>query len=983
MKQGLLRFTVFGLGFVVVSAALAAWLVPPMLDWNRYRFTIAEIVSDNLGRDITIEGPISLSLLPEPILTAGNVSVDSPRGVNDGVTIRVAQLRLRLALIPLLKAQVDARELVLRGLDMHLPWPLGPDPLALRAPTWLSSISARIEDGSLSVGAVTATHIDASLGLVPETGSTSLGGTAVISGQTWHMTSRLTRSGSDGTAGLDLSLDGQGPMQGLGALFSGQIAADGSLSGRITGRGPDLSRLIAAPSVPFKADGRLSIAAGLAVADDLAVEIAGSPARGAVALRLSPNLRLDVSLAASRLDLDAWLPALLRSSNGRIVGGIPIGIDLSSEAATLAGGTLRRLRGSFELGADTVSLRDAAAILPGDAQLNLAGQIHHAGTPDTALIFEGTAALVAPNLRPTLAWMDTSGASTLSSVPSGVLRTADLRASVKLETAARKLSLTDLNGMVDESRVSGSLTLHQAARLGVSGTLALDKLAIDPWWTVDSNGIAGLPARLGRFDLDLQLRADHASLRGQNLAPVSLDFLLETGRLTLRRLEMQASPARLVASGSLLDNGRITDGRLELTSRTDATADIVANWAPQFSALAARMPRGPLSFTVLANGPVEALALRSTLELGDLHVDANPTLDLPGNRWTAAVTLRHPGAPRLFDNFGLGNSAAWLGDGSASWAGTLIATGGIFAPTRIASDAFELAAGGFRGTGSLVLDRTAVPKLTGKITADTLPLPLPSPRSPDPLPVQFLAGWQAVVRVEAAHVLIDQTPVLEQASASISLADAILKFDGIAGKLDAGALAGSIGFDGAAIPPRVNADLSITGMHPPAPLFDLPLDISGGTLDAAVSLAANGHSPAALLATVAGSVHFTARDGEFRGVDLAKVGPGLLDADLRAAMSGGSMAFDRFDVAATIKDGSADITASSMTAPSGTASLLGLLDIAGRNVELRLALHPAVPEPPDLAVRFSGKLDQPSRMLELSDALRWRAQHPQTASVHP
>ena len=100
-------------------------------------------------------------------------------------------------------------------------------------------------------------------------------------------------------------------MQGIGATLSGQIGPDGTLAGRITGRGPDLSQLLPAPAVPFSAEGRLTIAGGLAAADDLAIDIGGSPARGAVALRVAPSPRLDLALAASRLDLDAWLPVLL------------------------------------------------------------------------------------------------------------------------------------------------------------------------------------------------------------------------------------------------------------------------------------------------------------------------------------------------------------------------------------------------------------------------------------------------------------------------------------------------------------------------------------------------------------------------------------------------------------------------------------------------------------------------------------------------
>ncbi len=63
----------------------------------------------------------------------------------------------------------------------------------------------------------------------------------------------------------------------------------------MSGRGPNLSQLLPAPAVPWRAEGRLTAGGGLAVADDLDLDIGGVPARGAVALRLLPVVRLDAA----------------------------------------------------------------------------------------------------------------------------------------------------------------------------------------------------------------------------------------------------------------------------------------------------------------------------------------------------------------------------------------------------------------------------------------------------------------------------------------------------------------------------------------------------------------------------------------------------------------------------------------------------------------------------------------------------------------
>ncbi len=987
---------------LVAACLLAAWLVPPLLDWNRYRADLADLVSFNLGRAVAIEGPISLSLLPEPVLTAGRVTVAED---HDGVTMAVSELRVRLALLPLLAGRVDAQELVLRGLDMRLPWPLRQDRMVLQTPTWLSSISARVEGGRLSVGSVAMTAVDATLGLLPDSGSIALAGTAQISGLSWHLTARLTRTGADGSAGLDMSLDGQGPVQGLGAMFTGQIAADGSLSGRISGSGPDLSRLLAAPPVPFKADGRLSIAAGLAVADELTAEIAGSPARGAVALRLDASPRLDVSITASRLDLDAWMPAILRSTGKQIVASIPTGIDLSAEAATLAGGTLRALRGRFELAPTLVTLEDVAATLPGDAQLTLAGQVRRVmlltSGPGAAAItgrdiglhFEGHGGIVAANLRATLGWLEQAGLSQLSTLPTDVLRTADLRAAITADTnpsgtaspAAPQAVLTQLNGMVDQSHVQGSLTIRPAARLGLSGTLNLDRLALDPWFAATGQAagpsgqapyLVGLPSRLGRFDLDLQVRAERASLQGQALSLVAIDALLDTGRLTLRRLEAQGEGVRLVTSGIVNDQGRIAEGRLDISAAPDTAGPMLAVFQPQLAAIAARMPRGALAMSLSAAGPPEALVLRTVLDIGDLHAEAQPTIDLSGNKWTSAVSLRHPGAPRLLDMLELGGTAAWLGDGSLSAAGTLSGSGPFLAPTRIASDSFDVSAGRLRANGALVLDRTGIPKLTGRLIAETLPLPLPYPRAADALPIAMLSGWQAALKVEARQVLAGLSPFLQQATGTVSLNAGVLRLEGLAAKLEEGALSGAITFDSETAPPRLNADLALAGATPVGPMFELPLDLAGGTINAQATVSASGYSAATLLSTLSGTIRLQAHDGALLGVDLSRAGPPLADADLRAALAGGTTTFSTFDINATLRNGAAVIADSSFTAAGGSGSLSGLLDIAGQTSELRLAIRPAAPDPPEIALRISGPLAAPNLTAELADAQKWRAAHP-------
>jgi uncharacterized protein involved in outer membrane biogenesis len=958
---------------VVLLAALllaGAWLLPGVLDWNRYRDDIASLASESLGRSVRIDGPVALTLLPQPTLTAAGVTVEASGG---GMGITAKQLLLRVALGPLLSGHVDARELVLRGVDMHLPWPLQPDALALQTPIWLSALSARIEDGRLTVGNVVFTGVAGTLSTLADTGTTMAAGTAMLSGRRWRFTARVTRQGDDGSAGLNLTLDGLDKVRGIGASLTGQIASDGTLAGRIAASGLDLSQLLPAPAVAFKAEGRINVAAGLATANDLTVELGGSPARGSVALRITPTPRLDVTLAASRLDLDAWLKSLLQGAAGGAVSEVPIGLDLSAEAAQLGGGTLRGLHGVFDLANGVVELRDLRVSLPGGAALRASGRITlpdpHA-TPSRPGGFDGQMAMKAPALPLTLAWLEAAGLSLPPPLPTDALRQADLAGHVVIDPG--QIAVDKLTGNINASAVSGSLTLRLGPRPRLGVGLNVDRLNLDPVLPDGLPGLAGIPALFAGFDADLRLAAKQVTLRGVSMAPLSLDGTIEGGQLTLRQLDGMIDGMHATLSGTLDKDGRIGAGQLDLQAAQ--TMPLAALLPERLAFLAQRAPdlwHAPITLQLLASGAPDALALKLTADIADLRLEAQPTLNLPARTWTSTITLRHPGASRLAEMFGIADARAWLGDGSLSLVAQL--TGD---DTRIAADSFNITAGTVHTTGALALQQTPDgPSLTGQVTAETLALPLPAMRSTDPLPLGALAGWQATVNLQAGHLLLGQWPALEQAAATLTLSDGMFDIEGLSAKLGGGTLTATLSLDAREKPPVATVQAQIMGAVLNGPLFDLPFDLTAGTLDASASFTALGYAPAALLATLGGDLHLTVLGGTLAGVDLPRAGGDLANAAVGAALAGGSTPFDRLDVAARLQRGDLQLGQAQLNAASGSILFSGGIDLPTAVVDARLGLHPAVPDAPEIGLRLSGPLGAPLRIPELAEVARWRAAH--------
>ncbi len=966
----------WAVGGAAVLALLVAciWLVPGMLDWNRYRDSIAALFAAGLGRPVRIEGDVTLHLLPQPILTATRITMDD---TGDGVVLTAQELRLRVGLGPLLAGQVDARDVVVRGADLHLPWPPAPGALAQRPPAWLKGLQARLEDSRITIGGLALTGIEARVATDPETGTLSTGGSGRLGGRDWRFQARLARPGRDGAAGLEISLDGQDRLRDTGGVFSGQIGGDGALAGRVSGRGTDLSQLLQAPAVPWKAEGRLGATAGLAVADELAVEIDGSPARGAVALRVTPEPRLDLALAAGRLDLDAWLPVLMQGPQL----GIPTGIDLSAEAAGLGGGVVRRLRGAFDLDAAGVTIREMTALLPGDAPITLRGRI-----PGSPPVFDGTLQLQSPDFRATLDWLrrlvPAAGAGAL---PVSTPRRAELAGRVVIGQG--QAAFQDVQGQLDGAAMTGSGMIRARPRPGFTASVQLARLIVDPWLPeagrLDTpSGLADLLARLTTVDADLRLQVAQAEWRGWPVGNAGLELQAEAGRVMVRRVEGTLLGVKVAASGGLAGSEgggvRLADVRVEMaTPNLDAVRGALpAEWQKRLG-----MVRGAGSALLLLAGPAEAVQARLSAEIGDLRLEAQPTVNLAIRRWSGPLTVRHPGAPRFLDAAGFGNTVAWLGDGSLSALAQVTA-----APGRIAVDGLDLAAGSLRARGQLVLEGSPMPTgVTGSIVAEILPLPLPYAFSPEPLPIDMLLGRRADVRIEAGEVLLGQAPALRDFAAHLVLQDGVVRLNQVIAAVDGGKLTGAATLDAARDPPVITLQADVAGVALTAPPAGRPpVDVAAGVADASLKLTAAGYSPAALLATLSGPVRIDVRDGVMSGIDLPAAAAALSERDagrvsaqMRQALMGGASPFERLNLTLGFSRGVARVDGA-LAGPAGDAQIAGALDMPGTSVDLRLALRPVGPdtERPEIGLRLNGPWSNPARTPELAALSRWLAERP-------
>jgi hypothetical protein len=961
-----------GLAAILVVSVVAVWQVPQYLDWNRYRATLEALASTTLGRPVTIHGPITLNLLPQPVLTAAQVSIGGDAAAD--VSIRVEALRLRVALWPLLGGRVDARELVLRGPDLLVPWPAEPDALRRHAPAWLAAFSARIENGRLTVGRLNFTGIDARLASYDE-GASSASGTARFNGQDWRFTARTTSIGADGAAGLNVTLDGQGKANGLGASIAGQIGPDGTFAGTISGSGGNLALLLPTPPVPFRADGRLTVGSGLVAIDDLALELGGAPATGAVALRVAPNQRLDIALSAGRLDFAAWLRALLDA--GTTVGGtdLPIGIDFSTSSAELGGGTVQRVHATFDLADGALVLRDAEAVLPGNARLHLTGRVTRGNGSQQR--FEGNAAFDAPVLRTTLRWLEgaTQGLlpDTVERLPGAVLQRASVYAHVVADS--NEVRLLQLGGNIDDSAVAGSIGFRNGRPPAIVADLSVGYLALDGW-------LRAWPLEPPHFDAAVHLTIDAATLAGHDIRNAAIDGTIEDGTISLRHASAVVDRVILSAAGTLGKDGVVSNGAFTLEA-SDGTRLQAA--LPQAWQATPALWQGPVKLAVQAAGPLDALSLGIKLNLSDANLDTRPIVNLRNGQWNGEVTIRHPGAPRFVSaiglpkRLGLPNLPQLLGDGSFSLSARLSGT-----PNTVSADRFEMTAGDVRLAGRIALDASgAVPRVSGQISTDALSLPLPNGGSNVPMPVGILHGWTGELGVTSGKLLIGSGPELRDLKATVAVTGDALRIEQLTAGLGGGTLTGSGVVNAAASPPLLVLQARLNGVaFGNALMTGAPVDMKSGSVTGSVDVSASGYSPATVLATLAGHIAVTISDGKLVGFDLPRMQTAMENPDAAAletaaseAMAGGTTAFDELRIAAVIDHGDLRLETARMKGGSGEANASGDVNLPTQTMDLRIVLRPTVARPmPDIAIRLTGPLDHPQRTPELAGLARFVAE---------
>ena len=111
---------ILGLGILGIIAIGAVAITLAYIDPNDYKDTIASKVKDETGRDLRIDGNISLTFYPWLGLDVEGVSLSNAKGFGEAPFLQTKTIKVRAKLMPLLRKELEMDTLVLHGATINL-----------------------------------------------------------------------------------------------------------------------------------------------------------------------------------------------------------------------------------------------------------------------------------------------------------------------------------------------------------------------------------------------------------------------------------------------------------------------------------------------------------------------------------------------------------------------------------------------------------------------------------------------------------------------------------------------------------------------------------------------------------------------------------------------------------------------------------------------------------------------------------------------
>ena len=816
------------------------------------------------------------------------------------------------------------------------------------------------------------------------------------------------------------------------------------LRAKITGSGPNVADAIAAtggPSdlpvnlaKPFSVLGNLEASADGGRVEDLEIKLDTMEFHVSAEIATGDKTVASLAVKSGWVDLDALLapapppaktevaakpgdpkkaaptkpasakkPAQPKSATAafELPKDIQANLSIQIESLVLHGKPLEGVSLSADLANGELTLNQATAQLPGDADVGLFGFLSaRDGNPR----FEGQVETRAKDLGPVLAWAMPGVA-----VPAAVLK--DFSFKTPLVVDGNYAQLTGIVAAAGGTKLTGAMTVAMQARPSFGANLELDKIDLDalmpapapakgnkamaPSGAKAGGGASATPGAtaapaidlfaplkpLTTFDANVKLAVGSAVMHGLTARNIALDATLARGELTLRTLKVGnfAGLNTTVTGGLAGLDGVPTAKDLKINAS-------IKDAGPLAKALALDLPvsagaLGAVSVNATISGSLLSPAVTADLGAmgGNIAVRGSlPVLALAGQDLRLGLSARHGDLAGLLRRFGVnyrpqgkvggfdltaqvtGNPNAVRIDNIAGKVGPVTAAGSLSLaldgtkPKAIAN----LALGPIDVTPFLpakraasLLDRgwgiTRAPAAWAGPGGNPLMAAVAavsSRWSKAPIDLAVLNTMDAAVTATSPKVTFEGA-VLENADLGAAVEGGVLTVERLTGRLFGGTLTAKATATSA-------GQLSAAGQIAGADLAKAGKALgsaAAGKINADFDVTARGRSEAEIVSSLGGKLNFSGRDLDAEALSgSADAGFGLGGVVLALNQLGGVLGGPKqgkgladVDAAFTIANGVATSSQLKAVTNVGVASGAGSIDLAAWTVDLAGAIQPA------------------------------------------
>ena len=652
---------------VAILIALVAGAVmvgPNFVNWNAYKTDIAAQLKAATGRDIAIDGELSLAMLPSPRLLATGLRIGAPDGAEFEELLRLRTLEVHVALAPLIERRVQISSVVLvepeivieRLADGRINWVEafagaadgGGDTPALA----VQFDNVQVQGGAViyrdAASGVTERleNLDATFTAASLRGPVRARGSATISDTPIEFEMGMGEWIKDRGVPVNAAfrLRGGAGKVDIAGVVTG-LPSTPRIAGTLSVTSDDLFSSLAAimPSAPspylaqqFSLQGTLSGSTEAVALSEIALEFGETRADGRISVSLGAARHAEATLNIGRVDLDAIVaagrarsvPAAPAQAAGTFAlpGEMTATFDARADAVLVSDGIVRQVQLAGDLRDGKLTLSQINALLPGGSNVTLFGEITAAeGQPE----FAGQIEAHSDNFRGLLEWIDVD----VTDVPLGRLRKLEAQALVKATPTGVTISEIDI--IADVSQIRGGIAVALRKRPGFGIGISVDKLDIGaylPATKTEPEDTAAAPIGLRErlqsftlfesFDAILQLEAGALTYGDIALRGIQFDGTLQGGSLELRSARIaDLAGSEITLAGAISDFTGEPEIGLDIGIEAQNGAALLA-----LAGFETGLALDNTSLTARLDGGFETMQVDATLQAMDGEFGARGTL---------------------------------------------------------------------------------------------------------------------------------------------------------------------------------------------------------------------------------------------------------------------------------------------------------------------------------------------------------------------